>query len=259
MKKSQLFAIFGFFLGGGAPLGAMCLRFFLSHSPLPPFDFMKQEWAEHAFFYWYMLAGTCLVLTFVGFFLGRNEDESDLRNLQKVDQAIHDSLTGLATHRKMHELFAAQFKRHLDSQQPISCLMLDLDFFQKINEAYGHAFGDTVLKDFAQLLRNSVRQADIPSRYDGEEFFCIMPDCEERDARMVADRIRGETEKLVFPMGKTPVQITVSIGAVTVHDMRRLDYRFMIEESAKNLEEAKRQGRNRTVQTVFFDKATQGL
>jgi len=255
MKKAQLFPIIGFLLGWGAPLGALVLMFLWRGFPSPPLQFASEEWARNSFLYWYMLVGTSLVLAIMGFLLGRNQEAEDLRNRMRMEEAIRDALTGLATHRRLHDLFASEFKRHMDSKQPLSCLMVDLDGFRKINDAYGHALGDAILRDFAQLLRNCLRQGDTAARYGGEEFFCILPDCAEESAKAAAERIRAETEKLAFPMGKTPVRITVSIGAVTVHDMRRSDYRFMIAESGKNLSKAKSQGRNRTVQTVFFDKA----
>jgi diguanylate cyclase (GGDEF)-like protein len=258
MKKSQLYPIVGFLLGWGAPVGALLLQFAAQGFPSPPLPFLDREWSQHPFLYWYMLVGTSLVLTVVGYLLGKNQDAEDLRNLRKVDDAIHDALTGLRTPRQMHELLAMEFKRHLDTQQPISCLMIDLDEFRKINYAYGPAFGDTVLKDFAQMLRHCIRQGDTATHYRGEEFFCIMPDCGESSAKEVAERIRVETEKLVFPMGKAPVRITVSLGLVTVRDLRKADYRFMIDESGKNLAKAKEEGSNRTIQTVFFDKATAG-
>lgn len=255
MKKSQFFALLGFLLGWGAPFGSLFIRYFLSPAPPSPVVFANEEWSQYAFFYWYMLWGTCLVLTVVGYLLGQNQDREDLRNLMRVDEAIHDALTGLTTHSRLHGIFASEFKRHLDRETPLSCLMVDLDEFRKINDAYGHAFGDSVLRDFAQLLRNALRQGDTAARYGGEEFFCILPDCAEAEAKAVAERVRKETEKLVFPMGKSPVKITVSVGSVTVHDMRKSDYYFMIAESDRNMAKAKKEGGNRTVQTVYFDKA----
>jgi diguanylate cyclase (GGDEF)-like protein len=255
MKKSQLFALMGFLLGWGAPVGALVLKFVWLRFPSAPLDFKDQEWSREPFLYWYMLVGTCLVLAGAGYVLGKFQDREDLRNRMRVDEAIRDALTGLATHRRLHEVFASEYRRHLDSKQPLSCLMLDLDEFRKVNEAYGYAFGDTILKDFAQLLRNCLRQGDTASRYGGEEFFCILPDCAEANAMAVAERVRTETEKLVFPLGKTPVKITVSIGVVTVHDIRQPDYYFLVAESDKNLYKAKSQGRNRTVQSVFHEMA----
>jgi diguanylate cyclase (GGDEF)-like protein len=258
MKKSQLYAIGGFLFGWGAPVGAVALRYFALGHGMEPLRFLDNDWAQNTFFYWYMMVGTCLVFTLIGYLLGRNQDAEDLRNFQKVDQAIHDSLTGLASHSHMHELFAVEFKRHLDSRQPISCLLIELDRFREINETYGHPLGDVLLKDFAQMVRVSIRQGDTAARYGGEEFLCILPDCDEKNAKATAERIRLGAEKLSFPMGKTPVKITASIGAVTVHDMHQADYRFMIAEVDKNLSKAKEEGRNRTVQSVYFDKVTIG-
>src|SRR5690348_16861649 len=106
MKKSQLFALVGFLLGWGAPAGGLVLKFLLGGMPIDPITFMEREWAQNPFLYWYMLLGTCLVLSIVGFFLGKSQDAEDLRNLQRVDAAVHDALTGLATRQRMHEIFA---------------------------------------------------------------------------------------------------------------------------------------------------------
>jgi hypothetical protein len=74
MKKSQLFPVVGFLIGWGAPVGAMTLRFFTS-GPVPSLTiFVREEWVRNSFFYWYMLIGTCLVLTLVGYLLGASED-----------------------------------------------------------------------------------------------------------------------------------------------------------------------------------------
>lgn len=73
MKRSQLFPILGFCLGWGAPCGALALRYAGSFS-IPLYEFIGREWAQNSFFYWYMIAGTCSVLTAAGYFLGRMED-----------------------------------------------------------------------------------------------------------------------------------------------------------------------------------------
>jgi len=74
MKRSQLFAVIGFLIGWGTPLGAIILRYLILGPSLSPLLFINQEWAQYSFFYWYMLIGTCLVLTITGYFLGRYED-----------------------------------------------------------------------------------------------------------------------------------------------------------------------------------------
>ncbi len=74
MKKSQLFPTLGFLFGWGAPVGAMVLRYLYSHSVLPLWQFVNQEWSHYSFFYWYMMIGTCLAGTLLGYVLGRMED-----------------------------------------------------------------------------------------------------------------------------------------------------------------------------------------
>ncbi len=77
MNKSQLFPVLGFLMGWGAPSGAMALRYLLSGPSLPLWQFVREEWTGHSFFYWYMMIGTCLAGTLMGLVLGRMEEEAD--------------------------------------------------------------------------------------------------------------------------------------------------------------------------------------
>ena len=84
MKNSQLYSLLGFLIGWGAPVGAMVLRFFSQLPSLEIVPFVREEWSRNYFFYWYMLIGTCLVLTYVGFLLGRHEDREAKRHQERV-------------------------------------------------------------------------------------------------------------------------------------------------------------------------------
>ncbi len=84
MKKSEFYAILGFLIGWGAPLGAMALRYLTQSPSCPLYEFVNREWEAYPFFYWYMLVGTCLAFTFMGVILGRHEDRNSERNLEKV-------------------------------------------------------------------------------------------------------------------------------------------------------------------------------
>jgi diguanylate cyclase (GGDEF)-like protein len=250
MKKSIWFALAGFIIGSGAPIGALILQSFLQHSTLSFLPFAFQEWSKTPFFYEYMLVSTCLVMSVLGYFIGRNADLINEQNHNLALQATHDSLTGLENHRRMHEVFQTEFKKHLDVNRPISCLMMDLDHFKRVNDAHGHPFGDKVLRDFAKLILRCIRQGDVAARYGGEEFLCILPDCGEENAKRAAERIRRETEAFVFHKGQEQVKITTSLGVVTAYGMFQSDYRAMIEMADKNLYKAKQEGRNRAVHTV---------
>ncbi len=245
MKKSRLFAQIGFVLGWGAPLGALALRVLVQHPSLPLPDSTVQEWSQYSFFYWYMLLGTCSVLTFVGFLLGKREDRIDYL---KYRVAHPSTLEG---RHQAHDFLKPQFQKHLELKKPISSLILGLDFFEKIGDAYGAPFKDTALKDFTRAIESCLRAGDRVIPYSEAAFLCVLPNCDEKAARIISDRIRLQTSKLDFPIGQSPIKPAFAIGIVTVYDIQETNYRIMIDESGKNLFEAQRRGSNGTVQTIF--------
>lgn len=251
MRKSFLFSIVGLFLGACAPLGALLLLWFSPHPALSVPYFIAEEWRDHTFFFTYMLGGTSLSFGLFGFFLGRNQDVVEAHNRHLALLATQDELTGLGNHRFLHETLKVEFRRHLNEHLPISCLMLDLDHFKRVNDAYGHPFGDQVLRHFAVLLKRCVRAGDVATRYGGEEFLCILPQCGAEEAREVAERIRRETERYEFINGDQRVSVTVSVGVATSPDPRARGYHQLIELSDQALYKAKRQGRNRVVQVIL--------
>jgi diguanylate cyclase (GGDEF)-like protein len=250
MKKSFFFSFLGFLLGTGAPLGILVARLILT--PLPLSEFFHREWAEHDFFYLYMLLGTCLVFSMFGLIVGRDEDRLLKKNKSLSTEVLTDPLTGLGNHRFLHDTFKIEFRRHLSSHEPISCLMLDLDHFKRINDTYGHPFGDYVLRHFAVILKKNIREGDTAARYGGEEFLGILPNCDKDQAYRVAERIRKATERHLFLHKNKRVQLTVSLGAVTSYDSSGLNYRQLIALSDRALYEAKGKGRNQVVQASLF-------
>ncbi len=251
MRRSLLFALIGMVLGLGAPIGALALLWFFPHPPFELPDFIANEWREHFFFFAYMLVGTIFVFAVFGFFTGRDEDRVLKRNRRLTDQVLTDPLTGLGNHRFLHESFFVEFRKHVTSRQPISCLMMDLDHFKAVNDTYGHPFGDHVLTHFAKIIKQSIRQGDTATRYGGEEFLCILPNCDIKEARMVAERIRRKTEIYPFVQGTHKVKVTVSIGTVTSYESSGVNYKHLIDLADQALYEAKRRGRNRVIQSLF--------
>ncbi len=249
MKKSYLFALIGILLGTGAPIGAVLL---LAHGArLSLLLFLQQEWQIHGFFYGYMLFGTCLIFSLFGFFVGRGEDILIHKDEILSKEVLTDPLTDLGNHRFLHDTFKIEFRRHLKSRQPLSCLMMDLDFFKRVNDDHGHPFGDKILFLFAQIIRQCLRAGDVATRYGGEEFLCILPNCDKREAGIVAERIRNELAEETFRDGSRDVKITVSIGVVTTVESVETNHRAMIDAADKNLYEAKKRGRNQVVGTVI--------
>lgn len=241
MRKSYLFALAGLLLGICAPLGALLWFCTTSHPIIPLPSFILQVWAGNSFFFNYMLVGTSLVFALFGYFIGQKEDVL-------LKEVLTDPLTGLGNHRFLHDVFKIEFRKHMSTRQPLSCLMMDLDRFKNVNDTYGHPFGDVVLKHFAALVKKSIRQGDTATRYGGEEFLCILPNCDKEEARAVSERIRHTIESYSFAHQEKKVRITVSVGTVTGYERTGTNYRHLIVLADQALYEAKRRGRNRVVQ-----------
>ena len=116
-------------------------------------------------------------------FLRKNLDHS-------LELAVTDQLTGLHNRRYMIGQLDALVARAVRGGEPVGALLIDLDHFKKINDSFGHDFGDEVLREFAVRLATNVRAIDLPCRYGGEEFVVIMPDTALSDAERIAERIR---------------------------------------------------------------------
>jgi diguanylate cyclase (GGDEF)-like protein len=124
--------------------------------------------------------------------------------------------------------------------------MLDIDNFKSVNDTYGHQQGDVVLRRVARALADSSRDADLPSRYGGEELALILPHTDMEGAYAIAERIRTAVEALRIPQsnGDAPLRVTASLGVASSRDGRK---EALVGEADSALYEAKRQGKNRTV------------
>lgn len=156
--------------------------------------------------------------------------------------ATTDPLTGLANHRALiaaleHELARAYRYRH-----ECSLLFLDIDHFKALNDSYGHAVGDSVLRDFATLLQQQIRETDVPGRWGGEEFLVILPETDEQEARLLSERARAAVAAHAFTMGGG-MSLTCSIGIATFPgDARERDGLVTCADQA--MYAAKKLGRN---------------
>ncbi|NOS87210.1 MAG: diguanylate cyclase [Methylococcaceae bacterium] len=128
-----------------------------------------------------------------------------------------DPLTGLFNRRVFLEQLE-QEKQKVARLPRYSAvlLMLDLDFFKKVNDTYGHATGDAVLKAFAKIAHNNSRTIDMPARLGGEEFAILLSGADQNDAQLMAERLRWQVAELIIDHQTGPVQITVSIGAACI-------------------------------------------
>jgi len=129
----------------------------------------------------------------------------------------------------------------------MSVLMLDLDYFKRVNDTWGHAAGDQVLQAVGKLLRDSCRVYDIPGRYGGEEFCIVLPETRLGNTTIVAERIRTRLEATSMDVGDANVTVTASIGIAGMDsaDEGVLSPAALIERADRALYSAKHRGRNR--------------
>ncbi len=165
--------------------------------------------------------------------------------LTKVETlAITDSLTGLFNRRHCENVLENEFNRSVRYSTPLSCLMIDIDHFKKINDTFGHRTGDTVLREVARLIKDTAREIDTVSRWGGEEFVVLQPQTTKENGLRFASRMLEAIAHHTFS-DISDKQITVSIGLAGVPDPSIESGEKLINASDLALYEAKRKGRNR--------------
>lgn len=174
------------------------------------------------------------------------------RELQEVNArlerlAVTDGLTGVFNHRRFQEQLQAEILRSDRHKRPLAVLMVDVDFFKKVNDAMGHPAGDELLRRLAEVLSIDLRQTDLIARYGGEEFAVLLPETTKTVAMQVAERMRNAVEtRINDPNTPWPVRITVSIGVATFpEDGKTGEHVLVAADQAMYV--AKRQGRNRVI------------
>ncbi len=166
--------------------------------------------------------------------------------------ATSDALTGLNNRRQFEERLKQEVSNAKRQKHPLCAIMLDIDFFKKVNDTYGHYAGDVVLKKVASLIKSALREYDIPSRYGGEEFIILLPSTKVDDAYVVAERLRKTVEdtKIDVPTEKGDsiaytLNVTISSG---VYQYKETDTPQEFYQNAdKALYSAKESGRNKVV------------
>jgi diguanylate cyclase (GGDEF)-like protein len=160
--------------------------------------------------------------------------------------ATTDGLTGLFNHRVFQEKLSEELKKLSRYSEPSSLLLADIDFFKKINDTYGHPSGDLVLKEVSKIIREAIRDIDIPARYGGEEFAAILPRTDSKGAMNIAERLRKAVMSASFFSDASSLKVTLSIGiATTPSDAKTKEE--LIEKADEALYYAKHNGRNRSV------------
>ena len=161
-----------------------------------------------------------------------------------------DGLTGVANRRCFDQTLQREWSRLQRTKDPLSLIMCDVDFFKLYNDAYGHQGGDDCLKSVAQALQENARRGgDCVARYGGEEFAVIMPSTEEKNAVLVAEKIRQGVEQKDIPHMKSTVapHVTLSLGVATIIPDDLETPESLIKRADEALYRAKSSGRNRVV------------
>ncbi|MEI7640686.1 MAG: sensor domain-containing diguanylate cyclase [bacterium] len=164
--------------------------------------------------------------------------------------SITDSLTGLYVHRYFQEKLESEIGRSAKDNKEISVIMSDIDFFKKVNDVYGHAAGDYVLKTIGLILKINTTSTETIARYGGEEFVIVLPETDKTHAIARAEMIRKTVEDFNFKFNGTDIKITLSLGVATL-PVDAMTRRELIGRADQAMYVAKLSGRNR-VETAGF-------
>ncbi len=174
-----------------------------------------------------------------------HKKEQELGKVTEI--ALKDGLTGVYNHGHFRSRFEQFFSTAEKTTQPLSLIFIDIDYFRKINESYGHAQGDLFLVELAQVIRKHTRETDLIARYGGEEFVIALPATSSEDAKGIAEKIRGswETVEVENLTGAQGLHATCSMGCATLLHQNFTNVEAMITACEELIYYAKENGRNR--------------
>ena len=174
---------------------------------------------------------------------------------QMQELALKDELTQVHNRRYILEVLQRQKSLADRGQAPFMLCYCDLDHFKQINDKYGHAVGDAMLKEFASLACSVVRNVDYVARYGDEEFLLVLVDADEAESRRVATRLADRTRQVWLPSTSTDEVMTVSVGITRYQRGERVE--DLLNRADRALYEAKMAGRDRVVVSSRLDSVKQ--
>ena len=179
----------------------------------------------------------------------KEELEKELEKKEKLEKhlkhlASTDPMTELLNRRSFFDICDRIMSRCIKNKQPLSCLIIDIDYFKAINDTYGHDIGDKVIQAIAKLMHENVRTGDFIGRMGGEEFAVLMPNTDMQSAYQISDRLRENIAKYKMSVQGKSVSVTVSIGLASLKEGDK-DIHTILKRSDTALYEAKESGRNR--------------
>jgi len=171
--------------------------------------------------------------------------QTDAKSKLLEEEARTDTLTGLPNRRALEEWIARQIHGAARHRFPIWVVLADLDSFKGINDTYGHAAGDAVLRTFAELLKRNTRASDICGRLGGDEFVLVITHVNAENIERCIERLREQFAALSFPFVGLSVSTSASFGVAGVSGRQMPEFSVLLKLADEALYEAKREGRNR--------------
>lgn len=197
------------------------------------------------------LAISIVLIAIIYSFIRKVKRLLDAAHAKISEMANTDELTRLHNRRYFMQRFELEFNRAKRYGHPLACVMLDIDFFKRVNDVYGHQAGDIVLKSMASIMNAIVRNTDVLARYGGEEFIMLLPETSPEGTQVLTEKLRAMIEQTPFTLqdGKV-LQVTISIGVAhfSANQLKTMeDPHHLIKLADEALYRAKESGRNRVV------------
>jgi diguanylate cyclase len=223
-----------------AALGEASTEFQASHDPRPIIEKLLAELSR----------ATARASALEKNFAASSQELDTIRNSLKEAEARSntDALTGLANRRLLDDFLRSAQIVAMETGEPLSAFLIDIDHFKTFNDSYGHQIGDQVLRLVAKVLQENVRDHDLAARYGGEELIAVLPGANLEVCQRVAERLRhriSESRLTRRSTGKEIASVTVSVGVAQFRLAESAE--AMIERCDRALYQAKRSGRNKTV------------
>lgn len=204
----------------------------------------KQE-RERLIWMFVIVAVAVCVVVLVVFLVHQNRLRREFKRM-----AMRDPLTGQPNRRSILAFAKSMYKRAQDQQSSIGIAIIDLDFFKKINDEYGHETGDNVLKAFGVACKNAIRTQDSFGRYGGEEWLLVLSNVTEKQFEAIFERLSKEINDANIDGFPEDRKITFSMGAVSIQPSKETSLQAIIQTADELLYAAKEQGRNRVISEV---------
>jgi diguanylate cyclase (GGDEF)-like protein len=243
MTRTRQRALQGAFFGTATALGWVLMECAVGLHP-------GREITRQPFLYAYLLLGALVGFALFGGFLGRSEDHLLEANARLDEMAVSDPLTGLKNVRYFRARLAEAEAQARRSGEPLSLVVLDLDYFKQVNDRYGHETGDAVLRAVSAAIASAVREGDTAARVGavarmgGEEFAVLLAGSGPDEAARVAERVLHAVRQCAVPAERATVRITASAGVAALHDGDG-ESRDVYARADQAMYAAKRAGRDR--------------